>query len=92
MREDEDRARTCPASFASESAARRTDQRLDLPTVRSLRDILRCLREARTSVVFSIHVLDEVRALCDRVVVISQGTVLAQGSPAELCTQTGAPY
>ena len=61
---------------------------LDIPTVRSLRDLLKRLRDEGTCVVFSSHVLDEVRALCDRVVVISQGKIAAQGSAEELCSQT----
>jgi sodium transport system ATP-binding protein len=61
---------------------------LDIPTVRSLRDLLKRLRDAGTCIVFSSHVLDEVRALCDQVVVISNGSLIAQGSPAELCSQT----
>jgi sodium transport system ATP-binding protein len=61
---------------------------LDIPTVRSLRDLLKRLRDEGTCVVFSSHVLDEVRALCDRVVVISQGKIAAQGSAEELCFQT----
>jgi sodium transport system ATP-binding protein len=61
---------------------------LDVPTVRSLRDLLRRLRDAGTCVVFSSHVLDEVRALCDKVVIISNGSLIAQGSPSKLCSQT----
>jgi sodium transport system ATP-binding protein len=61
---------------------------LDVPTVRSLRNLLRRLRDAGTCVVFSSHVLEEVRALCDRVVVIDRGCLVAQGAPAELCAQT----
>ena len=63
---------------------------LDIPTIRSLRDILRRLRDAGSCVVFSSHVLDEVRALCDQVVIIAGGRVVAQGAPAELCVQAGA--
>jgi sodium transport system ATP-binding protein len=61
---------------------------LDVPTVRSLRDLLKRLRDAGTCIVFSSHVLDEVRALCDRVVILSKGSLIAQGSPSELCRQT----
>jgi sodium transport system ATP-binding protein len=61
---------------------------LDIPTVRSLRDLLRRLRDAGTCIVFSSHVLDEVRALCDSVVIISRGSLIAQGSPSEVCSQT----
>ena len=62
---------------------------LDVPTVRSLRDLLRRLRDTGTCVVFSSHVLEEVRALCDKVVIISSGNLMAQGSPSELCSQAG---
>jgi sodium transport system ATP-binding protein len=60
---------------------------LDVLTVRSLRDLLRRLRGSGTCVVFSSHVLEEVRALCDHVVIISSGRRIAQGSPPELCSQ-----
>ena len=61
---------------------------LDVPTVRSLRDCLRRLRDAGKCIVFSSHVLEEVRALCDKVVIIAGGELVAQGSPLELCAQT----
>ena len=61
---------------------------LDVPTVRSLRDLLGRLRDAWICVVFSSHVLDEVRTLCDKVLIISNGSLIAQGSPSELCSQT----
>ena len=62
---------------------------LDILTVRSLRDLLKRLRDEGTCVIFSSHVLDEVRALCDRIVVISHGKIAGQGSAAELCAQAG---
>ena len=61
---------------------------LDVPTVRSLRDLLRHWRDAGACVLFSSHVLEEVSGLCDHVVVIDRGSVVAQGSPASLCRQT----
>jgi sodium transport system ATP-binding protein len=61
---------------------------LDVPSVRSLRDFLRMARDAGACVVFSSHVLDEVRMLCDQVVVVSQGSLVAKGAPSELCAQT----
>jgi sodium transport system ATP-binding protein len=60
---------------------------LDIPTIRSLRELLRRLRDSGTCIVFSSHVLDEVRALCDRVVIIAGGRIVAEGSPQELCAQ-----
>jgi sodium transport system ATP-binding protein len=61
---------------------------LDIPTIRSLRQFLNRLRDAGRCILFSSHVLDEVRALCDKLVVISSGRMVAHGSPAELCAQT----
>jgi len=61
---------------------------LDVPTVRALRDLLRRWRDAGACVVFSSHVLEEVRGLCDNVVIVDHGRAVAQGSPAELCRQT----
>ncbi len=62
---------------------------LDVPSVRALRDLLRRWRDVGACVLFSSHVLEEVSALCDNVVIIDQGRVAARGSPAELCRQTG---
>lgn len=61
---------------------------LDIPTVRSLRDFLRRWRDSGACIVFSSHVLEEVRTLCDRIVVIAEGSLVAQGTPSELCAQT----
>jgi sodium transport system ATP-binding protein len=63
---------------------------LDIPTVRGLRTFLRGLRDDGRAIVFSSHVLDEIRALCDRIVVISHGKVVVQGSADEICRLTGA--
>jgi len=60
---------------------------LDVPTVRSLRDVLRELRNRGICILYSSHVLEEVRALCDRIVIISEGRLVAEGSPAEVCAR-----
>jgi len=62
---------------------------LDVPTVRALRLLLHRTRDTGACVVFSSHLLEEVRALCDRVVVLAQGRVVAEGTPAELCQRAG---
>jgi sodium transport system ATP-binding protein len=62
---------------------------LDVMAVRSLRRLLGELRAAGHCVLFSSHVMQEVSALCDEVVVIARGTVLAQGTPAEIRARTG---
>ena len=62
---------------------------LDVMTTRGLRDFLRQLRGEGRCVIFSSHIMQEVAALCDRIVVIAKGTVMAAGTPDELRAQTG---
>ena len=62
---------------------------LDVMTTRSLRQFLRSLRDEGRCVLFSSHIMQEVAALCDRIVVIAHGRVVAQGTPEELRAQTG---
>lgn len=60
---------------------------LDVMSTRILRQRLVGLKEAGHCVLFSSHVMQEVAALCDQVVVMSKGKVVAVGSPDELCQQ-----
>jgi sodium transport system ATP-binding protein len=62
---------------------------LDVMTTRAMRGFLRGLREEGRCVIFSSHIMQEVAALCDRIVVIAKGRVVAQGTPDELREQTG---
>jgi sodium transport system ATP-binding protein len=62
---------------------------LDVMAVRALRALLRRLRDAGHCVLLSSHVMHEVSELCDEVVVIADGTVIAQGTPAAIRARTG---
>jgi len=62
---------------------------LDVMTTRGLRGFMQQLREQQRCVVFSSHIMQEVAALCDRIVVIAGGEVKAIGAPDELRTMTG---
>jgi sodium transport system ATP-binding protein len=62
---------------------------LDVIATRSLRDFLRQLRSEGRCVLFSTHIMQEVAALCDRIVVIAAGRVVADGSPEALREQAG---
>ncbi len=62
---------------------------LDVMTTRGLREFLHQLRAEGRCVIFSSHIMQEVAALCDRIVVIAQGKVMASGTPDELRAHTG---
>jgi sodium transport system ATP-binding protein len=62
---------------------------LDVMAVRNLRALLVQLRDAGHCVLFSSHVMQEVAALCDEIVVIAAGTVVASGTPAEIRARAG---
>ena len=51
--------------------------------------MIRSLREAGKCVLFSSHIMQEVSALCDQVVVVAGGRVVASGTADELRQQTG---
>ncbi len=63
---------------------------LDVMSTRAMRALIRGLREDGCCVVFSSHIMQEVSALCDRIVVIAQGTVVADGTADELRQLTGS--
>jgi sodium transport system ATP-binding protein len=62
---------------------------LDVMTTRSVREVIRRLREAGKCVIFSSHVMQEVSALCDTIVIVAKGSVVAQGTAAQLLEQSG---
>lgn len=62
---------------------------LDVMTTRGLRGFLKQLRDEGRCVIFSSHIMQEVSALCDRIVVIAEGEVRAEGTPDELRARTG---
>ena len=70
---------------------------MDEPTVgldplgtRMLRDIIRRLKEQGKTVLLTTHNLAEVEELCDRLIIINKGKVVARGTPAEIkgCAQS----
>jgi sodium transport system ATP-binding protein len=62
---------------------------LDVAATRAVRRLLAALRDEGRCILFSSHVMQEVSALCDRVVVIARGEVVAEGTPDELRHATG---
>ncbi|HVK50268.1 MAG TPA: ATP-binding cassette domain-containing protein [Pseudoxanthomonas sp.] len=62
---------------------------LDVMTTRAMRGFLRQLRDEGRCVIFSSHIMQEVAALCDRIVVIAKGRVVAAGTADDLRAQVG---
>jgi sodium transport system ATP-binding protein len=62
---------------------------LDVMTTRAMRGFLQQLKKEGRCVIFSSHIMQEVAALCDRIVIIAKGRVVASGTADELRAQTG---
>jgi len=62
---------------------------LDVMAIRSLRQLIRTLKNAGKCVLFSSHVMQEVAALCDEIVIIAEGRVAMHDSPDGIRNQTG---
>lgn len=62
---------------------------LDVMSTRNLRELIEKLRAAGKCIVFSSHIMQEVAALCDRIVIINRGRVVAAGTPDDIRAQTG---
>ncbi len=61
---------------------------LDPNQIVEIRDLIKNIGREKT-VIFSTHILSEVSATCDRVIIINNGKIVGQGSPAELVEKYG---
>jgi sodium transport system ATP-binding protein len=64
---------------------------LDVMAVRTLRALLVKLKSTGRCILFSSHVMQEIGVLCDEVVVIAGGVVVAHGTPEQLRMRAGTP-
>lgn len=62
---------------------------LDVMSTRAMRTFIGRLREEGKCVLFSSHIMQEVSALCDHIIIVSNGEVVASGTPDTLRAQTG---
>ncbi|WP_439815959.1 ABC transporter ATP-binding protein [Zavarzinia sp. CC-PAN008] len=63
---------------------------LDVVSSRAVRQLIREMRDAGHCILLSSHIMAEVQALCDRLIIISHGRSLISGTPDELRALTGA--
>ena len=61
---------------------------LDVTSARKVRDLVRQLGDDGGTVIYSTHMLSEAQRICDRIIILHNGTVRADGSPDELLEQT----
>jgi len=62
---------------------------LDVMSTRALRRLLLQLRDGGKCLLFSTHIMQEVEALCDQIVVVAHGRSVAHGTAAALRAQSG---
>ena len=62
---------------------------LDVMSTRALRELIKRLKSEGQTVMFSSHVMQEVAALCDEIIIISRGRVMAQGTTEKLMALSG---
>jgi sodium transport system ATP-binding protein len=62
---------------------------LDVMSTRALRGYIKRLRDEGLCILFSSHVMQEVSALCDCIVILDRGLVVAQGTPEEIKIAAG---
>ena len=62
---------------------------LDVMSARQVRKLIAQQRAAGCCVMISTHILGEAERMCDRLILIDQGRVIAQGTSAELCARSG---
>ena len=60
-------------------------------STRAVREVIRRLQAEGRCVLFSSPVMQEVSALCDRIIVIAKGRAAAEGAPEELLAPTASP-
>lgn len=62
---------------------------LDPNQITEIRDLIKTIGKEKT-VIFSTHILGEVSATCDRVVIINNGKIVGEGNPNELAQKLGS--
>ncbi len=63
---------------------------LDVMSTRALRRYILGLKEAGHSVILSTHIMQEVAALCDRIIIIANGQIAADGTRAGIAARKAA--
>jgi ABC-2 type transport system ATP-binding protein len=65
---------------------------LDPQSRRQLWDIIRAFQRAGGTVLLTTHYMDEAERLCDRLAIVDQGQIIAEGSPGDLINRLGGHH
>ena len=65
---------------------------LDVLATQSMHEFIKQAKGEGKCIVFSTHIMSEAEKLCDRIGIINDGKILAQGTLAELRALTGETY
>lgn len=61
---------------------------LDIMSAAAIVDFMKAEKEKGKTIIYSTHYLEEAQSLCDRVILINKGKIIAEGSPKSLCEDT----
>ena len=62
---------------------------LDITSARTVRSLVEQIKQEGGTVVYSTHQLFEAQQVCDRIIIIHNGNVMADGSPEQLINDNG---
>ena len=61
---------------------------LDVISSKSILDFIKEVKEENKYIIYSTHYMEEAENICDKIVMINKGKVIAQGTPTEICKKT----
>ena len=61
---------------------------LDVISSKSILDFIKEVKEENKCIIYSTHYMEEAENICDKIVMINKGKVIAQGTPTEICKKT----
>lgn len=61
---------------------------LDVISSKSILDFIKEVKQENKCIIYSTHYMEEAENICDKIVMINKGKVIAQGAPTEICKKT----
>lgn len=61
---------------------------LDVISSKSILDFIKEVKQENKCIIYSTHYMEETENICDKIVMINKGKVIAQGTPTEICKKT----